>query len=95
MIKVFQVPVILNEDESFDEMTYQAEGIADYWEVKSKEYRDPQSALDDIKDQLTKQFQKDADTWGEVVIEEERDLQLDDGQKIVTLEISINLDDEE
>ncbi len=95
MIKVFQVPVILNEDESFDEMTYQTEGIADYWDVKSKEYRDPQSALDDIKAQLTKQFQKDADTWGEVIIEEERDLQLDDGQKIVTLEISINLDDEE
>ena len=58
MIKVFQVPVILNEDESFDEMTYQAEGIADYWDVKSKEYKDPQSALDDIKAQLTKQFQK-------------------------------------
>ena len=76
-------------------MTYQAEGIADYWDVKSKEYRDPQSALDDIKAQLTKQFQKDADTWGEVIIEEERDLQLDDSQKIVTLEISINLDDEE
>ena len=32
MIKVFQVPVILNEDESFDEMTYQAEGTADYWD---------------------------------------------------------------
>lgn len=94
MIKIFEVPVIVTKNDGFD-ITYEAEGVADYWTIKSKEYDNEEDALEDIKAKLQKEFQKDADTWGTVEIEEDNDLDLDEDQKIVTLEIPINIDEDE
>ncbi len=92
MNKTFAVPVVLNKNDFFD-VTYEAEGIANYWDIKSNEYDNEQDALNDIKNKLQKKFQKDADDWGEIEIETEDDLDLDDSQKLVNVEIVIKLED--
>ncbi len=94
MKKKFLVPVIVTK-EDFPDITYVAEGVADYWEIHSEEYDNLEDALKDIKRQLQKNFQHDADTWGEVEIEKDDDIELDDNQKLFTVEIEINMPDDE
>lgn len=93
MKKNFIVPVIVTK-EDFPNITYVAEGVADCWDIHSKEHDNLEDALNDIKSQLQKKFQHDADTWGEVEIKND-DEDLEDNQKLFTVEIEINMHDED
>lgn len=94
MIKLFKVPVVVTK-EDFPDITYKAEGVADYWDVHSAEHENLEDALNDIKKQLQKKYQHDADTWGEVEIEKDDDIDLDENQKLFTIEIEINMPNED
>ncbi len=94
MIKQFLVPVIVTKDD-FPEITYTAEGVADYWDIRTSEHDILEDALNEIKKKLQKKFQHDADTWGEVEIKKDDDIKLDDNQRLFTVEIEINLPNDE
>lgn len=55
MIKLFKVPVVVTK-EDFPDITYKAEGVADYWDVHSAEHENLEDALNDIKKQLQKKI---------------------------------------
>ena len=44
MIKLFKVPVVVTK-EDFPDITYKAEGVADYWDIHSAEHENLEDAL--------------------------------------------------
>ena len=96
-MRTYKLPVVVTRQEHFGEYSFQAEGIDDYWNIESQKYDTLEKALGDIQGQLQKKYQQEADRIGldDFEVPNEKEIDLDENQKIKYIKIKIQTEDEE